>query len=431
MRAIVFATFILFAATFALLATDTHLPDTAGSVAHYRAAMAAADSGNTGAYESRMRAAVELAPGQPVMMFHLARALALEGHGDEAVKWLARVVATGADPGIADNDAFASLRGRDDFKAVVADAAARRTPIGRPEVALRLEVGDMLPEGIAWDPDDESFFLSSVRHREVVRVARGRAPERFAAPDDMYGALGLFVDSDRSDLWVVSTMMPGVEGYTEGTDGNCAVHRFDIVSGNVERAYQLIRADGRHSLADIAVSPGGIAYVTDSAEGTIYTVDPNGDDRLLELIGPGELRGPNGIALSGDGRLLYVSQYAWGLAVVDIAARTWMPLAHPDDVATFGVDGLYAHDGALVGIQNYAGLSQVTRFQLSGDGRSIVSARVIVRHDEHMDDPTTGAFVGDDFYFIANSQLPRVRDDGSVPPSNTFDDTFILRTVVE
>jgi hypothetical protein len=313
---------------------------------------------------------------------------------------------------------------------VLAEFARHRTALGDAVEATRLDLDDFLPEGIAHDPQDDVFYLGSVRHGKILRVGRDGATREFAALDDMGGVLGLRVDEERRNLWAASSIFPEVVGFVEERRGQGAVHRFDLITGEVEVRYSLPSTDGAHDFNDIALAPDGTAYVTDTARGAVYLIHPE-RDRLEELIAPGELRGPNGIALSADGELLYVSQYAWGLVVVDLPLGSWEPMEHPDDVFPIGIDGLYLRDHTLVGVQNYLGLAQVTRFELSGNGRALVGSCILARHHPRFEEPTTGAFRGDDFYVIANSQLLRVDPDGVVPPPDTFDDTYILKMRIE
>jgi sugar lactone lactonase YvrE len=77
----------------------------------------------------------------------------------------------------------------------------------RSELAFMLSETDLIPEGIAYDPLDRAFFLSSLHKRKVVRVrlrTRGASPmvEEFTAPgqDGLYSTLGMKIDAERRVL---------------------------------------------------------------------------------------------------------------------------------------------------------------------------------------------------------------------------------------
>jgi sugar lactone lactonase YvrE len=404
--------------------------DTARIIDLYNAAVAAADTSDYAAYGDKMKQALALAPGHPALMRHVARAMAAQGRPDEAVAWLRRVVAAGADLGLADDEYFAPLRGREDFQRLLEEVELHRQPLGKATLAYSLEPRDMLPEGIAYDPEEDCFYVGSIRYGKIFRVSRAGRSSEFAAPEGMEGVLGLRVDARRRQLWAVASYMPGVEAYRKERDGEAGVYRFDLDNGAFLARYPLSNTDARHNLNDVVVSKRGTAYITDGYTGAIYTIDPT-RDRLEVLLEPGSTYGPNGIALSADERRLYVSQYSLGVVVCDLERGTVEPMRYPEDVVVCGVDGLYLYRGSLVAIQNFLGMQQVSQFYLDGAGEAITGGRVLVRQDPHMMDPTTGALVGDHLFFIANSQLPRVGQDGSSPPPDVFDDTYILDLVIE
>ena len=73
-------------------------------------------------------------------------------------------------------------------------------------------------------------------------------------------------------------------------------------------------------------------------------------DTALAPFGPAQsMRGANGIAVAADGTV-YVT-LSTGIARLDIDG-TPHRMTQPDSVVTAGIDGLYWHDGDLVGVQN-------------------------------------------------------------------------------
>jgi sugar lactone lactonase YvrE len=412
------------------LATAEANEKTARLIELYQSAMTAVGEGDFETYGKNMQAALALAPGHPAVMRHLARALARQGRGDEAIAWLRKVAASGADLVSADDEHFASIKDRDDFKAVLDVQSLNQEPAGDVEEAFRLPAADFLPEGIAYDPEEDVFYLGSIRQGKVVSVSRTGRMEDLVAPDDAGGVLGLRVDAARRQLWGVTVQMPGYEGFREERAGNTSVFRVDLDGGVVDGRWDLSNADGAHGFNDVVVTSDGRAYITDTDTGSLYTIAPDGGG-LEVFMGAQTARGANGIALSADEQLMYVAQYGIDIVVVDLERKTADPIAYPEDVVVCGIDGLYLHEGSLVAVQNYLGMQQVTQFVLGGEGRSVVTARVLARQDPRFEDPTTGAFAGGEFFVIANSQLPRIGADGVVPPADAFDDTFILKITVD
>jgi len=76
-----------------------------------------------------------------------------------------------------------------------------------------------------------------------------------------------------------------------------------------------------------------------------------------------------------------------------------------------GADGLYWHKGSLIAVQNGIGSPRIAAFKLSKDGTSVTRTTVLENRTQFTVLPTTGAIRGNDFYFIANSQIDNLNGD--------------------
>jgi DNA-binding beta-propeller fold protein YncE len=88
--------------------------------------------------------------------------------------------------------------------------------------------------------------------------------------------------------------------------GTASAHVFDQASG----AYREIRKIGEHPLrqpSGVAADREGRIFLADAAAGALYLFDERGDDHTLVKPGAGTLEGPTAIALSADGKTIYVA----------------------------------------------------------------------------------------------------------------------------
>jgi sugar lactone lactonase YvrE len=134
-----------------------------------------------------------------------------------------------------------------------------------------------------------------------------------------------------------------------------------------------------------------------------------------------------GLALTPDERTLYVADYARGILRVDPARRTVSLLETADSVSALGVDGLYFHEGGLVGIQNGVAPHRVVRFTLGPGGDRVSRTQVLERAHPRHHEPTLGVLVDDRLYYIANSQWDRFGEDGGVADPESLEPTVVLR----
>ena len=372
----------------------------------------------------RLEAELRAAPGHGGLLFRLARERALAGDAEGALRDLREAIATGLDLDIETESAFRLFSHRPEFMELLDRALDQRVVARTSTVAFRVAEPDLIPEGLAHDPVTGDFFLGSVHKRKIVRVGADGKVRDFATSgqDGLSEVLGLKVDPERRLLWAMSA-----GGKADGPrEGWSAAFVYDLASGQLRRRYPLDDAPGKHLLNDLALAAGGRAFLTDSASGAVWRVDP-GAETPAPLVPAGRLDYPNGIALSGDERRLYVADFASGISIVDPATGRVQPLPHPANVSLHGVDGLYWHPSGLVAVQNGAGTERVVRFRLSPDGLRVVGLDVLESRNPLFAIPTTGAIVGADFYFIANSLLDRLGPDGRLKPNPRLEEVVVLK----
>ncbi len=301
-----------------------------------------------------------------------------------------------------DEPEFAAIR-----KALAEEES--RTPDSR--LAFRLNDPKLIPEGVAYDAKGERFYIGSIAQRKIV-VTDGKGEFRdFSVPKDkLDDILGLTVDPQHGYLYAVST-----NGFEESarTERRNNVVCYDLKSGQLLNRFSAPEA---LQLNDLAIAPDGTLYATDSAGGTLFRKKPA--KKMLTRFGEkGALRGANGIALAPEGNL-YVT-LSTGIARVDTSSGEPMRLQQPDDLVTGGIDGLYWHDGDLLGIQNSTNPGRVIRIALADKGTRITRVTVLQSH-HHPDfvEPTTGAIAHGALNVIGNSMSATISPTGRsrMPP---------------
>ena len=222
--------------------------------------------------------------------------------------------------------------------------------------------------------------------------------------------LGLKIHQPSRTLWT-----------TSNTENGASLRRYSLASGKLIRSYPLL---GRHLFNDLVVSSNGEVYVTDTREGSVYKLA--GESSGLARLAPGHVfTSANGIALSPDETTLFVASFGDGVAVVDLASQSARPLPPPADVCLGYIDGLYAIKGSLIAIQNGPVIPRIVRFALTSDSRKIAGMKVLERRNPLFDGLTTGALIGDQFYYVANSQLDKVAN-GKIKAGVALDPLRIL-----
>lgn len=276
----------------------------------------------------------------------------------------------------------------------------------RPAFVVRDSM--LIPEGIAHDPHDGSFYLSSTHQRKIVRIDSAGVAADFSRDARLRGVVGMSVDTVRRILWAASAHagdgmpMQRPEQLAEGTS---ALHAFDLRTGALLQVIEHSAADGTF-LNDVAVLHDGSALVTDSRTRRIYRARI-GSHALEEYASVAELGSPNGIAVSPDGRHVFLALWSAspGIARIDTHDHSVHLLELAAGVEISGIDGLYWSDGGLIAVEPWREAHKVTRFQLDTDRRRITAATAVGGLHPAFDQPTTGVLARGSFHVIANSHL--------------------------
>ena len=398
------------------------------SRAHYREAVKAYQAKDYAAFLEHARQAQSLRPAHGGVTYALASAYALTGDTASALASLRRFAAMGYTADLEADSDFVALRSSSALAEIERRLAANRAPVIHGKPAFTLPERDLLAEGVAYDTREGAFYVSAVHRRKIVRMAPDGSFTDFASLEGAEdGApLGLRVDHVRRTLWVATAAIPQMRGYAPADSGRSAILRYDLDTGARSGVYP-VPGDGRaHSLGDLVVSRNGDVYTSDSRAPVIYRL-PAGSDALEPLVESPLFTSAQGLALTADGRRLYVADYAGGMFAVDIATRTVSPVPVADDVTALGIDGLYFVNGSLVAIQNGIAPHRVVRLRLSKQGDRITGADVLERAHPRHEEPTLGVVVGRDLYYVANSQYERFGENGEVAQPDSLHAPVVLR----
>lgn len=251
---------------------------------------------------------------------------------------------------------------------IVAVAVDDPAPAARPGPDVINGIGAQLhPEGIVWDPTRKAFLVGSLRKGTVSVVGRDGGTTPLVTDERLVATGGIRVDPARNRLLVTyDDVYAGPDALlsersTPQTRGRHAgLGIFDLRTGRTIKIVDLGAAPGWHLSNDLAITPDGNAYVTDSFSDTIYRVDTAGNASVFvadpAFQAPIEDNLPN-VGLNG----VVYDPHGFLLAVrYDTGALFRIPIDHPQDFTQVrldeplvGADGIqWLPDGKLVAATN-------------------------------------------------------------------------------
>jgi sugar lactone lactonase YvrE len=380
----------------------------------YRRAVTAYRQHDLVTARAEMLRAAESWPTQQAYLEAAAKLAAAARDTADAVRWLRRLTDLGVGTDVRNDMTFRALVGAPAFDSAATSLAAATAPIVRGRVRLTVADTTLHPEGIAFDARHRRWFMGSVRKRKVVAIERDGNVRDFVASTagGLAGVFGMAVDSARRTLWIATTALPRMEGFGQADRRRVGVYGYDLETGRLKRKAWMPRDSSvAHTFGDVVVAPNGDVYLSDSQAPWILVLTV-GRDSLVRFLTHPLFRSLQGMAITPDGATMYVADYSHGLIRVSLASKTVDPLGAARGVTLLGVDGLYWHRGALIGVQNGVTPARVVRFCVDPSGRSVRRLEVLDRNPAAADEPTLGAIVGDSLVYVATSAWEKYDDTG-------------------
>jgi gluconolactonase len=215
--------------------------------------------------------------------------------------------------------AAVSARGQDDLAEVPPP-----TGLLAPEAAATVAARTCLLEGPAFDGEGNLFF-SDIFGNRIYRMTPGGAVSIFRA------------DSGRTNgnTFDARGRLISCEGAEQGPGGRRRIVRTDLGTGEVEVLTERYEGKRYNSPNDVVADAKGRIWFTDPYYGddrsvldmdceAVYRIDPDG--KVTRVLSQPEVERPNGLALTPDGKTLYVvdsharpggSRKVWAFDVAD------------------------------------------------------------------------------------------------------------------
>ena len=283
---------------------------------------------------------------------------------------------------------------------------------------------DIIPEGVAFDTETQTIFVSSTNKRKIVSITGDGKITDFIreSQDDIKSVIGMEVDAKTKSLWVVSSEAPQVLPLKNPGSRQwwSSVYQFNLPDGKLLKKYNL-RKDTVF-LNDITIADDGTAYITETVKGTIYKI-AQGEDTLQVFLQPDPYTYANGICFADKPGILFVC-CSEGIITINVSDKKYSLLPVAGNNKAHGIDGLSFNDNYFIAHQSTA----VTRFYLNATRDTITSSDTLNTGKE-FDSSTTGEVSGNNYYFIVNSQVRSGVDfkNRTIKPPDSLENVIIRK----
>ena len=269
-------------------------------------------------------------------------------------------------------------------------------PVEASEVIAAVPAEAGLIESVFAAPAGDTLIATSVTRQALwIREAGDWRRVDLALADDLSGILQ---DPTHNIGWIASS---NIDGSEQDETRFCGL----IGLGPLDARLYAAAPEGVR-VSDLAIGPDGTVYASDPLSGGVYTKGVWAED-LTVLVQPGTFRSPQGLAVSEDGARLYLSDYRYGLAMIDLATGRVARLESDVPVLLDGIDGLWRSGSELIAMQNGASPMRIVAFTLSADGKRIVAARVLEQAHPDWTEPLGGSIADNALVYVATGQWDR------------------------
>lgn len=177
------------------------------------------------------------------------------------------------------------------------------------------------------------------------------------------------------------------------------------LTGDLDTMIYIQSPDGV-AVSDIHLASDGRLFASDPISGGVFTANSD-DEMLAPLVAPGTFRSPQGLATNADNTKLYVSDYRYGIAIIDLESREVSRFASDIPVILDGVDGLWLYGNELIAVQNGTSPMRISAFELSEDGMRVIGHRILEQAHSEWTEPLSGSIDGDALIYVGNGQWDR------------------------
>ncbi|MBS0556619.1 MAG: hypothetical protein JSR27_04300 [Proteobacteria bacterium] len=371
----------------------------------------------------------ELSPNSGDLKMQLALAYAKLDDKSNAYDTLIRMQTQGFGYDISKDSRFDPIHGTKVWDYLVANLQVNSKQFGEGKTAFSLPKGDYLYDALAWDAKRGGLLAGSARDGAIRRVdAHGKLVD-FIKPDSSNGLWGvdsLAVDATRGKLYAGSSSTAIYQGFTGDNAGHSGIFEFDLATGKLLHKYVFPQNGDVHRLTSLAVASGGKVYAADAMGRQIFTIE---DGQLRDIVNNPKLTSITGLAVSGDGRTLYLADYTLGIFGFDVATGKAFELAHDQSrLVLGGIVSMQWFDGTLVIVEDGMVPKRIMRLQLDKDGRSVASTMPLdVAHPEFVALGASTVAV-DKLYTIANRQESLYDNHGVLTEADKLAPTTIFRS---
>lgn len=336
-------------------------------------------------------------PSHPTYMYNLACAHALNKNINESISVLEKCILMNHAINFSDEKDLDNIKNDLKYPGLQVLQSELQKTVASSIKVTELSEKDLHPESIFYLKKHKIWLANSIRHKKIVSFDIKSGVCSNWLYDLPYSVFAMKADANEQYLWVTTTAIPEMIGFSKEMEGKSEILKIDIKAKKIIKRFYM---DGNHTFGDIIISKKGEVYLSDSGEAIIYKIENDKLSVWLDL--KKEAYNLQGLTFNKSENQIFISDYLKGILWIDlknVANRKWIDF--PKGTVKKGIDGLIFYEESLIAIQN--GVKPHRIMQLNLSQNQISSFKVIDHNRLEMIEPTNGIIDRNSLYFIGNS----------------------------
>jgi hypothetical protein len=280
-------------------------------------------------------------------------------------------------------------------------------PSGQGKTAFELPKANNYPETLVWDSSADRFLVGTLEGGNILAISQSGKVSKLLSSNNknkLRAIYGLVVDAKRNRLWVASGATPAFGKLAEGELGKTALLEFNLENLELLNRFEPPADQLPHLFGSLALTPDGDVFVLDRVLPQVF-VKPAQSDTLQLYMQNFELTGLRDLAISEDGKRLYLADAALGILVVDLDMNAGGMLVGPDTLNIGGISGIDYANGKLYVLQNGISPQRLLRLELDENRTAVANVEPLASSLEEFDFPSFARVQGEDVYYFAGSNV--------------------------
>lgn len=353
-------------------------------------------------YLEAMETIDEIRPNNPMVVYNLAGAYALNGRKIRSIQKLNQLLLMDATYDFQQNEDFDNIRRNKGYEELIALQAKLNRVEEHDEVFRIIDAGEIHPESFVV-MDNGDILLGSIREKKIIRVDPDG--NKIDLVKTEYAVLGMHIDPANGLLWAATAALPEMLDYNPADKGKSLIMQINPTSGEV---IQGLEYDEGTIISDLAIDKESRIWLSNSLEPTLGrdntdTTDFTGAFIRKQFDLSNGFFNLQGLALNEDEKYLYLADYITGIHLIDTETDDVVKVFAPEEILLKGIDGLYYYENSLIAIHNGVKPYRVMQYFLDETGQYILFGRVINQGGPSLGEPTLGQVKDGYFYYLANS----------------------------